>query len=186
MKIKSFLNFKILILSLIIVFPLSNKALSSDLDNLFDQLKYAKSVSLAKVYEDKIWKFWLSDGSSENNNIEMMRGVDLMQKGKLDDALKLFLKLSESEPNWAEPINKIATIRYLQGDLYGSIRDIQLTLELEPRHFGAIAGLAQINLALGRYTDALKNLDFAIDIHPYIGIKNLKPIILDLIEKSQI
>ena len=186
MKIKSFLNFKILILSLIIVFPLSNKALSSDLDNLFDQLKYAKSVSLAKVYEDKIWKFWLSDGSSENNNIEMMRGVDLMQKGKLDDALKLFLKLSESDPHWAEPINKIATIRYLQGDLYGSIRDIQLTLELEPRHFGAIAGLAQINLALGRYTDALKNLDFAIDIHPYIGIKNLKPIILDLIEKSQI
>ena len=186
MKIKSFLNFKILILSLIIVFPLSNKALSSDLDNLFDQLKYAKSFSLAKVYEDKIWKFWLSDGSSENNNIEMMRGVDLMQKGKLDDALKLFLKLSESDPHWAEPINKIATIRYLQGDLYGSIRDIQLTLELEPRHFGAIAGLAQINLALGRYTDALKNLDFAIDIHPYIGIKNLKPIILDLIEKSQI
>ena len=186
MKIKFFLNFKILILSLIIIFPLSNKALSSDLDNLFDQLKYAKSVSLAKVYEDKIWKFWLSDGSSENNNIEMMRGVDLMQKGKLDDALKLFLKLSESDPHWAEPINKIATIRYLQGDLYGSIRDIQLTLELEPRHFGAIAGLAQINLALGRYTDALKNLDFAIDIHPYIGIKNLKPIILDLIEKSQI
>ena len=186
MKIKSFLNCKILILSLIIVFPLSNKALSSDLDNLFDQLKYAKSFSLAKVYEDKIWKFWLSDGSSENNNIEMMRGVDLMQKGKLDDALKLFLKLSESDPNWAEPINKIATIRYLQGDLYGSIRDIQLTLELEPRHFGAIAGLAQINLALGRYTDALKNLDFAIDIHPYIGIKNLKPIILDLIDKSQI
>ena len=186
MKIKSFLNFKILILSLIIVFPLSNKALSSDLDNLFDQLKYAKSFSLAKVYEDKIWKFWLSDGSSENNNIEMMRGVDLMQKGKLDDALKLFLKLSESDPHWAEPINKIATIRYLQGDLYGSIRDIQLTLKLEPRHFGAIAGLAQINLALGRYTDALKNLDFAIDIHPYIGIKNLKPIILDLIERSQI
>ena len=109
-----------------------------------------------------------------------------MQKGKLDDALKLFLKLSESDPHWAEPINKIATIRYLQGDLYGSIRDIQLTLELEPRHFGAIAGLAQINLALGRYTDALENLDFAIDIHPYISIKNLKPIILDLIEKSQI
>ena len=186
MKIKFFLNFKILILSLIIIFPLSNKALSSDLDGLFNQLKYAKNISLAKEYEDKIWKFWLSDGTSENNNIEMMKGVDLMQKGKLDDALKLFINLSESDPNWAEPINKIATIRYLQGDLYGSIRDIQLTLELEPRHFGAIAGLAQINLALGRYTDALKNLDFAIDIHPYIGIKNLKPIILDLIEKSQI
>ena len=116
MRIKFFLNFKLLILSLIIIFPFSNNALSSDLDDLFNQLKYAKSVSLAKEYEDKIWKFWLSNGTTESNNIEMMRGVDLMQKGKLDDALKLFVNLSESDPNWAEPINKIATIRYLQGD----------------------------------------------------------------------
>ncbi len=186
MKIKFFLSFKILILLSFLILPFLNNALSSELDNLFDQLKYAKNITLAKKYEDKIWEYWLSEGSSENHNIEMMRGVGLMQKGKLNDALRLFVNLSESDPNWAEPINKIATIKYLQGDLYGSIRDIQLTLKLEPRHFGAIAGLAQINLALGRYTDALKNLDFAIDIHPYISIKNLKPIILDLIEKSQI
>ena len=81
-----------------------------------------------------------------------------MQKGKLNEALRLFINLSTLDPNWAEPMNKIATIRYLQGDFYGSIRDIQLTLKLEPRHFGAIAGLAQINLALGKYKNSLKNL----------------------------
>jgi hypothetical protein len=46
--------------------------------------------------------------------------------------------------------------------------------------------LAQINLALGRYNESLKNLDFAINIHPFIGIKNLRPILMDLIEKSEI
>jgi len=140
----------------------------------------------SKKYEEKIWEYWLTSGSNENNNTLMTKGVKLMKSGKLDEALNLFIDLSKSDPNWAEPINKIATIRYLQGDFYGSIRDIQSTLKIEPRHFGAIAGLAQINLALGRYNESLKNLDFAINIYPFIGIKNLRPILMDLIEKSEI
>ena len=94
MKIKFFLSFKILILLSFLILPFLNNALSSELDNLFDQLKYAKNITLAKKYENKIWEYWLSEGSSENHNIEMMRGVGLMQKGKLNDALKLFVNLS--------------------------------------------------------------------------------------------
>ena len=39
----------------------------------------------------------------------MTKGVKLMKSGKLDEALNLFIDLS-SKSNWAEPINKIATI----------------------------------------------------------------------------
>ena len=46
--------------------------------------------------------------------------------------------------------------------------------------------LKEINLALGRYRESLRNLDFAINLHPFIGIKNLRPILLDLIKKSQV
>ena len=185
MKI-NFFNYKNLMLCLLLFFSPVYSAFSSSLDELFYQLKNSENPNLAKENENKIWEFWLSAGSSKINNDIMQKGVKLMQSGKLDEALQLFINLSESDPNWAEPINKIATIRYIQGDLYGSIRDIQLTLKLEPRHFGAIAGLAQINLALGRYKETLRNLDFAIDIYPFIGIKNLKPIVLDLIKKSQV
>ena len=185
MKINN-LNYRSSILCFLLFFLPMNNAFGSDLDELFFQLKNAENPQLAKVHEGKIWEFWLTAGSSKINNTDMQKGVGLMQSGQLDKALKLFINLSKSDPEWAEPINKIATIRYLQGDLYGSIRDIQLTLQLEPRHFGAIAGLAQINLALGRYEESLRNLDFAIDIYPFIGIKNLRPILLDLIKKSQV
>ena len=165
---------------------LFSKSSGAEIDNLFISLKNASDVSTAKKYEEKIWEYWLTSGSNQNNNTLMTKGVKLMKSGQLDEALNLFIDLSKSDPNWAEPINKIATIRYLQGDFYGSIRDIQSTLKIEPRHFGAIAGLAQINLALGRYNESLKNLDFAINIHPFISIKNLRPILMDLIEKSEI
>ena len=173
------------IILLFTIFSASN-GLCSNLDGLFNDLKNSQNSEKAKEFENKIWDYWISDGSNEINNQKMKEGINLINQGRLKDALSLFIKLSKSEPNWAEPINKIATIRFLIGDYYGSISDIQLTLKLEPRHFGAISGLAQINFALGRYEDALKNINYVEEIHPYIGIKPLKKIILDQMLKNQI
>ena len=88
-----------------------SKASGAEIDNLFISLKNASDVSTAKKYEEKIWEYWLTSGSNENNNTLMTRGVKLMKSGKLDEALNLFIDLSKSDPNWAEPINKISTIR---------------------------------------------------------------------------
>ena len=164
----------------------ASNGLCSNLDGLFNDLKNSQNSEIAKKFETKIWDYWISDGSNEINNQKMKEGINLINQGRLKDALSLFIKLSKSEPNWAEPINKIATIRFLIGDYYGSISHIQLTLELEPRHFGAISGLAQINFALGRYEDALENIRYVEEIHPYIGIKELKSLILDHMLDKQI
>ena len=137
-------------------------------------------------YEAKIWNLWLNNGSTKNSNVQMQKGLELLQNGKLDRALSLFKNLSKQEPVWAEPINKIATIKFLQGDYIGSINDIKTTLKLEPRHFGAIAGLVQINIILKEYKQALENLDYVLKIHPFIGIKKLKPYIQNLLKKSSI
>ena len=159
---------------------------SQDIDLFFVKLKEAKNETIAKEYEGKIWNYWLNDTLSKRNKKLMQKGIKLMEQGKLDNALDLFQSLNKTEPNWPEPLNKIATIKYLQGDLYGSLRDIGLTLKLEPRHFGAISGLAQINFALGRYNEALKNINFVSEIHPYIDILKLKLIILNLLKKQEI
>ena len=158
----------------------------AELNKLFSDLKNAEEQVTAKKYEIKIWNHWLTDGSDKSSNQKMKIGIKLIQDGKLNSALKLFKKLSKIEPKWAEPINKIATIRYLQRDFDRSIRYINLTLKLEPRHFGAISGLAQINLALGNYEDALKNIDHALKIHPFLNLKELKPAILKILKKLQV
>ena len=116
----------------------------------------------------------------------MQKGVNLLNNGKLDQALTIFKDISKKEPNWAESYNKIATIKFLKGDYLGSINDIKKTLKLEPRHFGAISGLVQINIILKKYEEALINLEYVINIHPNIGIKKLRPYLEKLLEKSYI
>ena len=116
----------------------------------------------------------------------MKQGIIFFNNGELNNALKVFLNLCEVEPEWAEPFNKVATIKFLQKDYIASIKYIKLTLEKERRHFGAISGLAQINLRLGRFENALKNINQALKIHPFIGIKKIKPLLLKKLKKNEI
>ena len=177
---------KIFTIFIIIFINFSHNANSSELDNFFFKLKQSTNPTLARDYEVKIWNLWLNNGSTISSNSQMQKGLELLQNGKLDRALILFKNLSKEEPAWAEPINKIATIKFLQGNYIGSINDIKSTLKLEPRHFGAISGLVQINIILKQYKQALKNLEYVLKIHPFIGIKKLKPYILNLLKKSSI
>ena len=177
---------KIFIILIVIFVNFSHNSHSSELDNLFFKLKQSTNPTLAMDYETKIWNLWLNNGSTKSSNSQMQKGLELLQNGNLDRALSLFKNLSKKEPIWAEPVNKIATIKFLQGDYIGSINDIKTTLKLEPRHFGAIAGLVQINIILKEYKQALENLDYVLKIHPFIGIKKLKPYIQNLLKKSSI
>ena len=171
-----------------IIIPISfpHKAYSSELDNLFLKLKLSDNAVLARNYESKIWKIWLNSGSSDSSNNQMQIGLKLMENGQLVHAQKVFEEISIKDPNWAESYNKIATIKFLKGDYSGSINDIQKTLKLEPRHFGAISGLVQINIILKNYEQALKNLEYVLKIHPNIGIKKLRPYLKKLLKKSTI
>ena len=177
---------KIFLFFIIIFISFFHNAFSSELDNLFLRLKQSENHMIARNYESKIWKLWLNDGSSDASNTQMQKGVDLLNNGKLDQALTIFKDISKKDPNWAESYNKIATIKFLKGDYYGSINNIKKTLKLEPRHFGAISGLVQINIILKKYEEALINLDYVLDIHPNIGIKKLRPYIKKLLKKSYI
>ena len=172
-----------IILFLILVNSHSN---SNELNNLFFKLKNAENFSKATNIEKKIWNIWITNGSNQKNNSEMSKGLILFNNGNLKKALKVFLNLCEVEPEWAEPFNKVATIKFLQKDYLTSIKYIELTLEKERRHFGAISGLAQINLRLGRFENALNNINQVLKIHPFISIKKIKPFLLEKLRKKEI
>ena len=53
-------------------------------------------------------------------------------------------------------------------DYQKSLNDISRVLDLEPRHFGALSGRAQIYIDLELYQEALKDLQDAKKIHPVI------------------
>ena len=54
-----------------------------------------------------------------------------------------------------------------------SLDDIDKVLSIEPRHFGALSGRAQIFIELEEYQKAIKDLKRAKKIHPIIISNNL-------------
>ena len=75
---------------------LFSEASSAEIDNLFNSLKNASDVSTAKKYEEKIWEYWLTSGSNENNNTLMTKGVKLINKLSIS-ALIAFENIKEAK-----------------------------------------------------------------------------------------
>mgnify|MGYP005745108405 CR=1 FL=1 len=175
------ISFVILILS-VSFFKLNAK----DLNNLFDELQKAENIYAAEYIEKNIWRNWVTHPKSKYLTDKLENGTFSMNNNQYRLALKLFSDVITEDPNWAEAWNKRATLLFLMGNYDASLKDIEQVLILEPRHFGAISGLVQINIILKEYKQALKNLDYVLKIHPFIGIKKLRPYIQNLLKQSSI
>jgi tetratricopeptide (TPR) repeat protein len=135
------------------------------LDSLFEQLKAAESEDAAAFIENLIWELWLIS-EQEEVNVLMAKGIEEMSKGNYARAVQAFSAITELSPDFPEGWNKRATAQYLKGDFLASMRDIERTLALEPRHFGALTGLGLIHTALGNELAALKAYETVLSIHP--------------------
>ena len=115
------------------------------LNSLFDELFLSNDNMQASSILADIWNIW-----SIAENVEAQKifdeGNKMMDRGSLEEAIALFTQVIDLKPDFAEGWNKRATVLFLKGELEASILDIQKTLELEPRHFGALDGLAEIYL----------------------------------------
>ncbi len=135
------------------------------LDSLFEQLKAAESEDAAAFVENLIWELWLIS-EQEEVNVLMAKGIEEMSRGNYARAVQAFSAITELSPDFPEGWNKRATAHYLKGDFSASMRDIERTLALEPRHFGALTGLGLIHSALGNELAALKAYETVLSIHP--------------------
>ena len=135
------------------------------LDSLFFQLQSTSAETEARALEKRIWKIWLESGDTLVDQL-MVGGVEAMGGGDYETALTAFNSIVEDAPDFAEGWNKRATLYWLLGDFEKSIDDINQTLALEPRHFGALAGLAMIHEAQRRPLDSLRAFKRALKLYP--------------------
>ena len=158
----------------------------TDLDFLFSELLKAENQEQGDLITNEIWKRWLSVDNSEISKL-LSVGISAMNQNNLFVALNLFDKVVEKDPKFSEGWNKRATVYYLLGDYSNSIKDIQKTLQLEPRHFGAMAGLAGILLAQGDHETAEAVLKKTLSINPFlIDIQRQLTILKNWKEKQSI
>jgi tetratricopeptide (TPR) repeat protein len=157
-----------------------------NLPTLFQFLKSATHSDQAGPVEDKIWEIWSATGDPKLDQL-MISSSDAMERGDYTVSLKDVDQILKAKPDFAEGWNRRATIHYLMGNYEDAITDIDRTLELEPRHFGALSGLGLTNMKLGRdaaAADAFRRLLSIDPLYPNAKL-NLK-LALDALHRNSI
>ena len=166
-----------LILGLALASPARADQKDERLGPLFGQLLVVDNGTQALEIERAIWNIWFEIDGDKVNSL-LVRGRYAISSDQLEFAEKLYDELIEIAPEFAEAWNRRATVRYMRGNFAGSIADIEATLKLEPRHFGAISGLGLCRIALEDLKGAATAFRDVLAINPHAAgpINNLKAI----------
>lgn len=139
-------------------------AQETTLDQLFQELAEADAATYSRV-EQQIVSEWGKSGSAAMDLL-LRRGRDALDDGAPDVAVEHFSALVDHAPNFAEGYYGRASSYYLLGLIGPALDDIRQTLTLNPRHFGAMRGLAVIMEDLRRPGDAMELYEMVLAINP--------------------
>lgn len=139
----------------------AGQASDTRLDQLFGALARAGPGEW-QVIEQEIRGIWAESGSA-SLDLLLARGSQALEDGDAEAAIEHFTALIDHAPDFAAAWNGRATA-YFRAGLYGpALADIAQVLTLEPRHFGALTGLAvileesgQTEKALAAYREVLR------------------------------
>jgi tetratricopeptide (TPR) repeat protein len=137
------------------------------LQRLHDRLAAAQDAGEAGRIAREIQLEWDSSGSAAADLL-LQRGRDAMAARDLPLAIEHLTALTDHAPDFAEGWNARATAFYMAGDYGPSVDDIARTLALNPRHWGALSGLAAILEAMGDTEKAAGAYRAALAIHPHL------------------
>ncbi|MGF1501890.1 MAG: hypothetical protein ACFBSD_08735 [Paracoccaceae bacterium] len=151
---------------------------SAELDALYKALA-TSGAGEWKPLQQQIQALW-SRSESAAMTLLLSRASKAMEEQNYEKALVFLNDLVRLAPDFAEGWNRRATLYFLQKEYGRSVADIQRTLALEPRHFGALAGLGIILDRLDQDADALRVFRRALEIHPHLegakeAIERLEP-----------
>jgi tetratricopeptide (TPR) repeat protein len=138
------------------------------LDALLDQLRTAANPAEAQRLERQIWTRWLTyEGADPLVPDLLRRGNSALQQRDYALAEAAFTAVVERAPDFAEGWDRRAVVRFLRGDCDGAVRDIDRTLALEPRHFGALFGLGLCRILQGDHQAALDAFERVLALDPH-------------------
>ena len=138
------------------------------LDQLFRRLARCARAEAAQT-EDRIWDVWMHHPHHAAAQVLELATRDVAAR-RFDIAETRLTLLLRSAPDFAEAWHKRAVLYYVLGRDDECLRDLRRTLELEPRHFGAMLHFAEILRTARAGTEAGFALRAARSIHPHLSI----------------
>ncbi len=164
---KYFLTFFVAAFFLATAVPATATQADPDLDAIFSRLKATHDPVEAENLQKYIWRLWVK---TDDATVRELFGEsrELLLRNDYLTALGIASKIVKLAPDHAEGWNLRATIFYALGDYASSIADVEKTLVLEPRHFGALVGLGMMYIEMGQDKDALKAFQRALAVNPHL------------------
>lgn len=145
--------------------PLKPPAKAKTVDDLLGELKRERNPQAARQIASSTMATW-SESASPTINLLMQWSAKAAAEKRNAAALDFIDQAITLKPDFVGAWNQRATLHFSMGNYQKSVSDIEKVLDLEPRHFGAIAGLAGILTERGSKEGALKAWERYLDIFP--------------------
>jgi tetratricopeptide (TPR) repeat protein len=142
------------------------KKRADDVDKLFGELHKNNPATTQNTIE-KIWALWTRNDSATAEVLLKQSGKAL-EDGAFETSETMLNELLGSYPDYTEALNQRALLYYNMKRYDDALFDIEAVLEQEPRHFGALSGLAAIYQAKGDVAKAAAALRDAIAVNPQL------------------
>ena len=135
------------------------------LDRLYGQLQDAEPAEARRVAKE-IELEWSKSGSPAMDLL-LKRGTDAMEAGDFASAIGHFTALTDHAPDFAEGWHRRA-VAFAASEMYGpAVDDLRHALELNPRHYDAIAALGGILVKIEKPEVAAQAFQQVLAIHPH-------------------
>jgi len=139
------------------------------LEALFRRLSRTVDIDEAEALQDMIWNCWMQHG--EERAVSDLEGATRAIVARdFAVAERMLKRLAAVHPDLPEVWHKQATLYYMKVEEEPCVRAIHRTLQLEPRHFGAMCAFAEILLGRGEREQALFAFDVALRVNPHLGL----------------
>lgn len=136
------------------------------LDDLLADLRSA-TPETAPFIEGQIVTMWSGSGSPAMDQL-LRRGRQAIDSRQFDLAVGHLTALTDHAPDFAEGFAARALAFYESGELGLAMADLRQALVIEPRHFGALRGVAVILEELGNAESALEVWRQVLEVHPQL------------------
>jgi len=142
------------------------------LEELIAGVQAAPNEMQARELSNEMWGYW-ADAPDEQAQAILDRGMTLRRSFDLLGARAEFDRLIRYCPDYAEGYNQRAFVAFLGRDYEAALPDLDRTLELSPRHIGALSGRALSLVGLGRLAEARVALSRALELNPWLPERHL-------------
>ena len=136
------------------------------LSDLYAMLASSEDELAAKSVAESIERVWVHSGSP---TVDLLfgRAMQAVAEKDYDKALRFMDAVVEQAPDFTEAWSQRAFVHFQLNDVRQALGDLRRTLALDPNHFKALDGLAQVLREIGEKRAALEVMRRLADVHPY-------------------